>query len=452
MKNKKKRLIIGLIVLLILIIIFIAILNLIIFIDKKIGIHVFTIVKNDGNTIIAAVDENNNSFVSSLNNVIIKDLDFNEIDKNNVSVGDYIYLYIKNGDYYYCDNTTYYCKVTSIDDKDISIETPGWHYYSFNVDDANIKDINGNTINLEDLKIGETIKVININSKYTFDNAMIYEEFPASTIFNVKSIEIVDNDNKVKEDLEKRNMVAMKKAFVAGVNKDNIYVVDSENSDLLYEVSYAKEGNIGFEVGQEVEIYFNGRTSVIGKNGIMGIKYVEKIENYDKNSNYIIPNSILKKFYTTFDNVEVNIENLTNARITFNVTDKNDLKYSFNNNCTIFKNVAEQPSSEPIISENGSTSISGYQGDKWQELSKISDNIENKADIENIDESTKKISYDWSNIYGFLGSGEYRFVFGDIQTESNYLVIVGNNRENISVKFTLKDNGEISKFEINKGY
>lgn len=449
MKKRTKKIII---VTILLILAIIAIFSLIVFFNKKIRVHTFTIVKNDGNTIIAAINENNNSFESNLDNVIIKDNNFNEMDKNNIKIGDYIYLYIKNGDYYYSDNTTYYCKVSSIDDKKISIETQGWYFYSFNVDGANIKGINGNKITSNDLKIGDTIKVININPEYIYDIAMVYEGFPASSIYDVKSIKIIDTDEETKESLENRNMVAIKKAFVAGVNKDNIYVVDSENQNLLYQVSFSKEGNIGFEVGQEVMIYFNGKTSSTGKNEISEIQNVGKIEIIDNSLNYLIPNDILKKFYTTYDNVNVKIESLTNTGITFTITDKNDIKYNFNNHCAMFKNVAEKPSNEPIIGEDGSISIPAYEGDKWQELSKVSDAVENKTNIENIDENTKRITYDWSNIYGPLKSGEYRFVLGDIEVDSNYLDIYGNNKETISVKVTLDDSGQVTEYDIYKGY
>ena len=449
MKKRKKKLLIGFSLLFVFIIAVILVLNLAAFIDMKIGVHTLTIVKNNGKSIIAAINENNNSFRSNLENVILKDSNFNEIDKNNVKVGDYIYLYIKQGDYYFCDNTTYYCKVSSIDDKKISVETPGWHFYSFNVDGVKIKDINGNKITSNDLKIGDTIKIININPEYTYDIAMVYEGFPASSISDVKSIRVIDTDEDVSAVLENRNMSALKKAIVAEVNKDNIYVVDSENQNLLYQVSFAKEGNIGFKVGQEVAIYFNGKESVTTKNGIIGLENVGKIEIINNNTNYLIPEDILKKFYTTFDNVDVNVENITNTGITFTITDKNDIKYNLNNNCALFRNVAEKPSNEPIIGEDGSMTIPAYEGDKWQELSKISDDIENKVNIENIDENTKRYTYDWSKIYGTLKSGEYKFVLGNIEIESNYLVI-RNNIENISVEFELDDNGKISDVEIEK--
>lgn len=449
MKKRTKRIII---VTILLIFAIIAIFSLTVFLYEKIGINTMTIVENDGDNIIYGANKFGQGGTFNFKDIILMDLNLNEIDKNSVKVGDNIYLYIKSDYRYFCNNTAYYSKVEAIDNNSISVEIPGWYFYSFNIDGANIKDINGNKITSSDLKIGDTIKVININPEYVYDMAMVYEGFPASSISNVKSIKIIDTDEETKESLENRNMVAIKKAFVAGVNKENIYVVDSENQNLLYQVSFSKEGNIGFEVGQEVMIYFNGKTSSTGKNGISEIQNVGKIEIVDNSLNHLIPNDILKNFYTTYDNVEVKIESLTNTGITFTITDKNDIKYNFNNHCAMFKNVAEKPSYEPIIGEDGSISIPAYEGDKWQELSKVSDAVENKANIENIDENTKRITYDWSNIYGPLKSGEYRFVLGDIEVDSNYLVIDGNNKENISIKFILDNNGKVTEYNIDKGY
>lgn len=448
MKKRTKRIII---VSVLLIFAIIAIFSLTVFLYEKIGIHTITIVENDGDNIVYAGSKKGVSYKFELDNVIFRDANLNEIDKTNVNVGDYIYLYIKDGYYNYCDNTTYYCKVNSIENNNISVEMPEWYFYSFSTENVKIKDINGKEINSSELKTGDTIKVINIYPKYITDLAMTFEGFSASSIYDVKSIKIIDTDEETKASLENRNIVAIKKAFVAGVNKENIYVVDSENQNLLYQVSFSKEGNIGFGVGQEVMIYFNGKTSSTRKNGISEIKNVGKIEIVDNSFNHLISNDILKKFYTTYDNVDVKIESLTNTEITFTVTDKNAIKYNFNNNCAMFKNVSEKPSNEPIIGEDGSMSMPAYEGDKWQELSEVSETVENKANIENIDENTKRITYDWSNIYGQLKSGEYRFVLGDIKVESNYLVI-RNNIENISVEFELDDNGKISDIEIEKGF
>ena len=49
---------------------------------------------------------------------------------------------------------------------------------------------------------------------------------------------------------------------------------------------------------------------------------------------------------------------------------------------------------------------------------------------------------DRSNIYGPIGSGEYRFVLGDADNNQNYFY--SNNEEFIYAKFTVEDNGQIN--------
>ena len=448
MKKSKKITIVCILLIIVIILIF----NLIVYLNKKIGIGTYTVFDVYDNKTVKLAVPTEYEYNYNLDDVIVKDLNLKQLDLNKVNVGDYIYLYIKEDQYsYYCTNSNYYCKVNAISNNSIEVEIQNWRYYSFNAENTTIKDINGNKISAEDLKKGDTIKVFNINPKYIPAIVSIFEGYSEDTIYDVKSVKIIGKDDETIKKIDNRNFVAIKEAFVAGVNKDSIYVVDSENQNLLYEVLFAKEGNIGFEVGQEVMIYFNGKTSSTGKNGISAIQNVGKIEIIDNSLNHLISNDILKKFNTTYDNVDVKIESLTNTGITFTITDKNDIKYNFNNNCAIFKNIAEKPSNEPIIGDDGSISMPAYEGDKWQELSKMTNNVENKVNIEIIDENTKRIKFDWLNIYGTLKSGEYRLVFGNIQVNSGYLVITGNDKETISVKFTVGNDGEISDFEINKG-
>src|SRR5699024_9405494 len=108
-----------------------------------------------------------------------------------------------------------------------------WQFYSFNAENINIKDINGNQISTSDLKLGDKLRVINIVPEVIPAIAETFEGYSSSTIYDVKNIKIVGTDQETKEKLENRNMIAIKKAIIAGVNKDNLYVLDSENQNLL---------------------------------------------------------------------------------------------------------------------------------------------------------------------------------------------------------------------------
>ena len=437
MKKKTKLLIISiLIIIAIILIAFLAI-----YFKYKIGINISTIVSIDNNGMIytANYETQNESF--NLNEVILKDLNLNEIEVSKVNVGEYIYLYIKKDNKYnYCNNTNFYCKVTNIDNNKIEVEMPNWKFYSLDAKEAKIKDMKGKTIDISSLQSGNTIKITNIEPETIPSIARTFEGYWLDYIYDVKKIKLIETDEKTKEKIENRNMVAVKKAIIAGVNKDSLFVVDSENDEFLYEVSFTNEGNIGFKQGQEILIYFNGKNSgFTGANGINQINTVSKIEITGNENKSVVTNDILKKLYTTFDNVKANIDNITNTEITMTITDSNDIKYEFANTYTLSKNIAKKPEA-PIITEEG-MSMPGYTGDKWEELEKISNqNLKNECIVETIDSNTSKRTYNWTDIYGSLPSGEYRLLLED-----------ENNLDKLSIKFTVDEKGKISEYDVYKG-
>ena len=235
----------------------------------------------------------------------------------------------------------------------------------------------------------------------------------------------------------------IKKAIIVGVNKNSLCVIDSENNELLYEVYFSDEGNIGFEPGQEILIYFNGKSLIGGMNGINYLGSVGKIEITGNEYNELVTADVLKKFYTNFDNVDVSIDNLTTEEITTTVTDDNYIKYNFTNNFSLQKNIAIKPSKPAIQTEPTDNMVLGaYTGDEWQELTKVSDSdLKNVVNIEQLDENTTRISCNWKDVYESLGSGEYRFFMEGT-----------DEKEKISIRFTVNDNGKISDVNISKGY
>ena len=448
----KKRTKIIIVVSILIVIAIIGIFNLVVYLDRKIGVNIVTVVDIYDNRIVHAAVATERNIGYPLDDVIIKDLNLNEIDRANVQAGDYIYLYVKEDNTgFYCSSTNYYCRVERINENSIDVQIPDFNFYSFNAEEANIKDINGKKISVSDLKYGDNIKVVNIWPDIIPAVAALYQGYSSDTLYDVKSIRIIEPNQETIEKLENRNMMAIKNAVIVGVNENSLFVVDSENKDLLYEVSFASEGNIGFEQGQEVTIYFNGKVGSSDINGISAIQYVGKIEIKDGNKQ-LISNNVLKRFYTSYDNVNVNIDNLTNTGLSLTVTDNNNIKYEFENEFLLFKNIAEKPEQRKIEYEDGSVSILPYDGDKWQELSRISNDVENIGTAEIVDENTTRWTIDWSNIYGTLGSGEYRFVMGDAGDEPNSFLTNGYDKEIISVKFTIDDNGQVLDYEVSKGY
>ena len=448
----KKRTKIITVVSILLIIAIIGIFNLVVYLDRKIGVNIVTVVDIYDNRIVHAAVATERNIGYPLDDVIIKDLNLNEIDRANVQAGDYIYLYVKEDNTgFYCSSTNYYCRVERINENSIDVQIPDFNFYSFNAEEANIKDINGKKISVSDLKYGDNIKVVNIWPDIIPAVAALYQGYSSDTLYDVKSIRIMEPNHETIEKLENRNMMAIKNAVIVGVNENSLYVVDSENKDLSYKVSFASEGNIGFEQGQEVTIYFNGKVGSSDINGVSAIEYVGKIEINDENKQ-LISNDILKRFYTSYENVNVNIDNLTNTGLSLTLTDNNNIKYEFENRFYLSENVAEKSEQTVAEKDNGSIIIFPGEGDKWQELSRISNDVENIGTAEIVDENTTIWAIDWSNIYGTLESGEYRFVMGDAGNEPNSFLINGYDKEIISVKFTIDDNGQVVDYEVSKGY
>lgn len=447
----KKRTKILIIVSILLVFAIIGIFSLVIYLDRKIGVHTFTIAEISDKLIYAGNIFGGANYSYEFDEVILQDEDLNETDKRSVNLGDYVYLFLKEDKYNFSGNTTYYCKVNSIDSNQINVEMPEWEFYSFFTENVKIKDINGNKIDSSNLKVGDTIEVININPKYTADIAQTYEGSSCSSIYDVKSIKVIETDEKTKEKLANRNMLAIKTAIVAVVDDDYLCVVDSQDQNLLYNVYYPEEGSRDFEIGQEIKIYFNGKSISSGRNGIAELRNVGKIEIID-NANHLISDEILKKFNTTYDNVEVSIENLTNTELIFTITDNNDIKYEFASKFYLSKNIAEKTDKNLIENDDGSIIILPYDGDKWQLIYETPNDMENVAATETIDENSTRWTFDWSKVYGSLESGEYRFVMGDACDEPNSFLTNGYDKEIISVKFTIDDNGQVIDYEVNKGY
>ena len=69
----------------------------------------------------------------------------------------------------------------------------------------------------------------------------------------------------------KNNLLYTLEGVVVKVNDYNLSIMDDDKN--LYTVSFAKEGNIGFNINQEIEIYFDG---------MIMTSYPEQIRNVGK--------------------------------------------------------------------------------------------------------------------------------------------------------------------------
>ncbi len=287
-------------------------------------------------------------------------------------------------------------------------------YYSFYIKDPVIKNIEGNKTDQSALKVGNTIEVVDLVPEVVNPIAYIYEGHTIEHLNDVKRIKIIKQDKEEAKILENRNKIATKEAIVVKVNEDCLDVMGAENTAELYTVKFSEEGNIGFKQGQKIKVYYNGIINTKNQN-VKAIDIVGKIEILEEDSNTKIPEDVLREFYSSFDNVKITVEELTNTKISFNINDKNELKYNYLDSYRILKkNVEIIP---PETNTNAGYSNTSATSITWEEPKKISE-IESKKTktFENTNNNIITKTFDWSNLYGELEKGDYQFL---LETENN---------------------------------
>lgn len=215
-------------------------------------------------------------------------------------------------------------------------------------------------------------------------------------------------------------------------------IKDNEGTRDLYNVSFAEEGNIGFKEGQEVAIYFDG---AIAESYPAQIYNVNKIEITKEQTQIEIPEDVIRYYNNNKDNVNINIEYLTNTGLAITITDTNEIPYEFSNDYTLYKEVKNEDytGKGQFIGQNTGNSTAGFTGTGteyiWEEVEKNPDvdikdtfedlvyNMPNITQEDNFNVIGKKI--DWSKLYGKLEDGNYRLVLSN----------------SITIEFTI-ENGE----------
>ena len=245
----------------------------------------------------------------------------------------------------------------------------------------------------------------------------------------------------------KNNMIGTMTGIVVEVSEKSISVMEEGNETGLYSISFSKEGNIGFEKGQKVLIHYGG-TVVTTFPGI--INNVGKIEILEDGNKTEIPHNVLTFYYSSKDNLNISVSELTNKGIIFSITDTNEIPYEYPNKYIIHKKVKNEDYTGEAynLEKNTGNSISQSTGTGaeyiWQEVTKISNkscessvedliyNLPNIHEGEHYSIVGKKI--DWSNIYGESTPGEYQFSYYTYTPNMFF----------INVKFTIDSNGQIT--------
>ena len=149
------------------------------------------------------------------------------------------------------------------------------------------------------------------------------------------------------------------KAVIVKVNKNSLIVMQTEKDEGLINVSFSKEGNIGFKEGQEILIDFDGMMALTYPASISNVK---KIKILNEKTNIIIPEKHLKYCFSSKDKVKISLTEFTDTKIELDIIDENERKYNYPDSYSIEKKVenTENTSSGQKIGEDTSNSLAGF--------------------------------------------------------------------------------------------
>lgn len=244
----------------------------------------------------------------------------------------------------------------------------------------------------------------------------------------------------------KNNMIATMTGIVVKVNEKSISIMEEGSETGLYTVNFAEDGNIGFEQGQKVLIYYGGTTITTFPGMINDVGNIEILDDGNKTE---IPNNVLTFFYSTKDKLNISVSELSNKGITFTITDTNKIPYEYPNKYIIHKRIRneEYTGKNYKLGENTGNSIAPAYGTGteyiWKEMP-MKSNISFQSTVEDITYNLPNISaeenytltgrkIDWTNIYGELPAGEYQFSYYTYSPNMFF----------ITLKFTIDQNGQI---------
>lgn len=134
------------------------------------------------------------------------------------------------------------------------------------------------------------------------------------------------------------NMAATMRAVVIKVYETGLMAmqIDENSSEVI---SLGIHEDIGFKRGQEILIHYNG---MIMETYPAQLGNVGKVEIIKEKSNVVIPNNILRDFYSFGEKVNITVLELTNTGVSLTITDTNELPYDFAHSYTISKKVKNE--------------------------------------------------------------------------------------------------------------
>lgn len=170
------------------------------------------------------------------------------------------------------------------------------------------------------------------------------------------------------------------------------------------------------------------------------IQNVDKVKVLKRN-----PNKNEKpKSFQSFNNVSILVDELTKTGISFTITDTNENPYRYPDNYQITRRdikpqentIVYTPISKDDKSKNSIPAVSPTQQYISSEVPRISDISPEDIAIneKQPNKNTIKKTYDWSRLYGELGSGAYTFT----------LFVNKSSLDHITIDFNITSEGKIS--------
>ena len=239
------------------------------------------------------------------------------------------------------------------------------------------------------------------------------------------------------------NTKATINGVVVKVDSYGLLVMGTQDTNALYRIGFTDEGDIGFKQGQEISIDFDG-SGMESYPALLGNVTEIKIEK--EKSDTEIPENILRYAYSSKDNVTVSINQISNSMLSIIIGDSNEIPYTYSDSYFINKKVKNENYTGvgKTVGENTNNTVAGFTGTGseyiMEELTKNPDILPKNTIIyyspETIEEKENTeytgIRFDWSNLYGELGEGEYEFVYS---AEGSF---------SIRIEFNINEGGVIS--------
>ncbi len=250
----------------------------------------------------------------------------------------------------------------------------------------------------------------------------------------------------------------MEKITAVVVRADDDFLMIYGNGIDFCSCGLKKTGNIGFKMGQEIELY--GKDIMVSETYPGQLTGVEKIKITKEQSNIDIPEEYIRYCYASKDKVNISVLEITPSGITYMIEDNNEYKnaYIFSDDYLIIKKNKEIEEENKQIRENNRKIIEEKEKeqkhieqtnywpsseglglssvkDEWEEVKKISNILSKDTGIYKNEDNKYIKKYDWTNLYGTLGEGEYKFNAGKYSPNEKHF--------EFTINFKIDENGQV---------